>query len=80
MNVYQDLGVLCVAVIVLWRFQKIPRIIADLGMASHIVAVVNPGRSGLRKCTLLCTDQKFHSKYAKVFSYICVQYDPFQAT
>lgn len=27
--------------------KKIPRIIAELGMASHIVAVVNPGRSGL---------------------------------
>lgn len=80
MNAYQDLGVLYVAVIVLWFFQKIPRIIADLGMASHIVAVVNPGRSGLRKCTLLYTDQKFHSKYAKFFSHIYVQYDTFQAT
>jgi hypothetical protein len=27
-----------------------PRIIAELGMATHIVAVVNPGRSGLREC------------------------------
>lgn len=36
--------------------KKIPRIIADLGMASHIVAVVNPGRSGLhpRAVRALC--------------------------
>jgi hypothetical protein len=54
---YPDLGLLNVAVILLGCFQKIPRIITDLGMASHIVAVVNPGRSGLRECTLLCTDQ-----------------------
>jgi len=60
------------AVIVLWCFQKIPRILADLGMASHIVAVVNPGRSGLRECTLLCTDQNFHSKYTNFFFYIFV--------
>ena len=60
------------AVIVLWCFQKIPRILADLGMASHIVAVVNPGRSGLRECTLLCTNQNFHSKYTKLFFHICV--------
>ncbi|PNF20223.1 hypothetical protein B7P43_G16181 [Cryptotermes secundus] len=32
--------------------KKIPRIIAGLGMASHIVAVVNPGRSGLRESAL----------------------------
>ena len=61
------------AVIVLWCFQKIPRILADLGMASHIVAVVNPGRSGLRECTLLCTDQNFHSKYTNFFFlYLCI--------
>jgi hypothetical protein len=62
-TVYPYLSVLYGAVIALCCFQKIPRIIADLGMASHIVAVVNPGRSGLRECTLVCTDQKFHSKY-----------------
>lgn len=62
MYAYQDLGVLHVAIILMWCFQEIPRIIADLGMASHIVAIVNPGRSGLRECTLLYTDQKFHSK------------------
>ena len=66
------MNVLYGAVIVLCCFQKIPRIIADLGMASHIVAVVNPGRSGLRECTLLCTDQKFHSKYINFFSSILV--------
>jgi hypothetical protein len=33
----------------------LPSIIAELGMASHIVAVVNPGRSGLRECPPFCS-------------------------
>lgn len=32
-----------------FMFQKIPKIITELGMASDIAAVVNPGRSGLRE-------------------------------
>jgi hypothetical protein len=50
-----------------WCFQKIPKIIKELGMASDIAAVVNPGRSGVREYTscylyrLKIPSEVFHS-------------------
>lgn len=58
-----------------WCFQKIPKIITELGMASDIAAVVNPGRSGLRECTSIYL---YRSKIpSEIFHSICTHCCPF---